>query len=59
MKWTGAIACVVVGLDCIDWATGRAPQTLFSPDLAWVWWGFAFVWFISAFRFAAHPKMGN
>ena len=51
MNFTGMIACLLVGADCLSKAMG-SPQTVFSESSIWLWYIVAGLWFVSAFTFA-------
>lgn len=38
MRFTAAIACLVVFLDCAEKAVGSVPQTVFNDGSLWIWW---------------------
>lgn len=57
MKWTGGIACMIVGMDCAHQALGTSPQVIFSQSALWVWWIVAALWFIAALRFFLTPTI--
>ena len=50
MRFTGAVACVIVALDCAQKASGNEAQQIFSSESVWVWWLFAVWWGFAAIR---------
>ena len=45
MKLMSIAAMTIVAIDCIEMATGRQHQPLFSQDYIWMWLIPAIVWF--------------
>jgi hypothetical protein len=50
MRVTAFIACLIVALDCAQTAVGGKPQSIFNPEVVWLWWLPAFWWAVSGFR---------
>lgn len=50
MRFTAAIACLLVAHNCAKTAAGLEPQNLFSAEALWVWWVAAGLWVVSALR---------
>jgi hypothetical protein len=50
MRFTAAIACLLVAHDCAMTASGLQSQNLFATEALWVWWIAAALWLVSAFR---------
>jgi hypothetical protein len=46
MRFTNAIACLIVALDCAEKAMGEQPQQLIAPNYLWTWWIVAGGWLL-------------
>ena len=50
MRFTGAIACFIVAIDCAQNATG-SDHVLFQAGSLWMWWFFCAAWAINGIAF--------
>ena len=50
MRFTAAIGCWIVAIECAAKATGSEPQQMFAADTIWVWWFAALFWGTSGMR---------
>jgi hypothetical protein len=48
MRISWATASAFAAYTCATWASGVAPQVIYTAEYTWLWWVPAFIWTLTA-----------
>ncbi len=54
MRLIGLIACWIVALDCVLYATKGQPQHIYADSMIWLWWVAVVFWAVYGLAFITH-----
>lgn len=52
IRASAVVACILAAGDCVVYAIGSAPQSIFAPGALWIWWLGAAAWMTNAIALA-------